>query len=72
LLDNVTFSLDATGPKSQNMTLKSQQMLQLLQLAPNLVDPQTGQGIMKPREIVAEYLKNINIDPTAILNEVAE
>lgn len=63
LMDNVTFSLEATGPKSQNMTVQNQQMLQLLQMAPTLVDPQTGQSYISPEKIVDKLLLSMNIDP---------
>ena len=65
LMDNVTFSLDATGPKSQNLTLNNQQMMQLLQLAPSLVD-ENGKPAFKVTELVNNLLKSMNIDPSTV------
>jgi len=70
LMDGFIFSLEATGPKSQNMTMKNQQLLQLIQMGPTLVD-ETGKPMLKTREVVADFLKSMNIDPTDLLTDEA-
>jgi len=62
ILDSVTFSFEATGPKSQSLTLKNQQMMQLLQMTQ---DPNMHKNVM------TELLKSMNLDPEEFFKQDA-
>lgn len=61
LMDDVTFSLEATGPKSQNMTLKNQQMIQLMGM---VQDPAQKQKLFD------ELLRTMNLNPEDYASDI--
>lgn len=54
VVDDFIFSLEATGPKSQNMTLKNQQMMQLM----GMVEDPT-----QKEKLFEELMRSMNLNP---------
>jgi len=67
LMNDFDFSFEMTGVKSDNLSLRRSQLMELANLSSNLVDA-TGTPVLNTKVIVSELLKAYNLDLDAWLS----